>query len=167
MAVGRLFGQEEWNAESRLLHGVALQSVGGFGRESWRQSVGEGFLRPWVGAEGGPKHPDVLLVDVLSERFGDRHFTFLFSPTLFYLVVVPGHGAAQLSHLLLERHAAEKVGHASVGAQAGILIRWKVLGFRLRGREGACCCEAQRERQEDSFVHRSSFCWSYLLVSAL
>ena len=49
-----VLGEEEGNAQPRVLHGVALHSVGQPRRQLRGQPRPQVFLRPWIGAERTP-----------------------------------------------------------------------------------------------------------------
>ncbi len=98
MAVGRLLGEEQGNAQPRMLRDVALHLVGQPRRKAGRESRPQVLARPRVGAERPPQHADVAFVHRPAERIGQHQRiarTFVHFPPV---------GRLQLPDLLVERH---------------------------------------------------------------
>ena len=95
----RFFGQEDGNAQSCMLDGIALHGIGCLCRKSGIQAVGNRLLSPWVSTEHSPKHSHVHAIDLVAELIADSHF-----PPV-NLITIPPHEAHELSCLLFKCHA--------------------------------------------------------------
>ena len=112
-----LLGQHDGNAQPRRVHRIPLQGVVRLRGEGGVQPRLQGLLRPWVGAENGPEHASVPILDEIPVGVGDgdavrRHL----------VVHGPAQRAAQLSQLLVDGHPLQEVVRPLLRAAVGILV---------------------------------------------
>ena len=117
VSMGGFFCQKKWDAQTRVLHDVFLESIASLGGQFRSQAVLQGFLCPGVCTIGAPEHTNVPLGDVFLEQFRGHDILSLNG------IVIPGEGTAQLANLLFERHPSDEVVHAFLYRKLRILVR--------------------------------------------
>ena len=130
VAVGGFLSEEEGNAQPRVLHGVALHSVGQPRRQLRGQPRPQVFLRPRIGAERTPQHADMAVLHRFAESVGQTDRVAV------PFVHLPAVRRRQLSDLLVERHLGRQ--------QFGPFLRRKACVAPV----GAACRGGRARRQQ-------------------
>ena len=157
VAVRRLFGQKQGNAQACILHHISLQGVAAHCCQLRVEAVAQRLLRPGVGTVGGPEHAYLSLGNVFLERFRRHHFKLGISPSSLpatrssNLIIVPGQRTAQLANFLLEGHAADKVFQSLFHREFRVLIRQYILLFC---RYGNARHQAEGSNDDKKFFHK-------------
>ena len=116
--VRRLFRQHDGDTQPGRIHRVPLQGVVRLRGERGIEPRLERLLRPRIGAENGPEHASVLVLDEIPVGVGDgdavgRHL----------VVHRPAQRAQQLSQFLIDGHPFEEVVRALFGGAARVLVQ--------------------------------------------
>ena len=99
VSVRRFFGEEEGDAQTGVLYGIALHGIRRLGGTFGIEAVGDGLLCPWVGTEGAPVTAYEVLVYLVAELCRHLHLLAIGG------VGVPTEHTEHLSHFLLQGHA--------------------------------------------------------------
>ena len=78
VSVGCLLSQEDGNAQTGLLQGIALHGIAGLRCQLGCQTVRQRLPRPWVGTVNTPISAHMQAVHLAHELLGDRHCRLAF-----------------------------------------------------------------------------------------
>ena len=147
MTVRSLLSKQNRYAETGLLHCIFLQSVDGFGCKFGIKSRFQRLLRPRIGTQHSPERTYRGLAHHVLEFL--RHLNAFVACLRVHL---PSERTAQLCYLLLNGHAAQKVGYSLLNGARRLLVDRCVndclalcLGSLLCscGLRGQCRCKKQ------------------------
>ena len=133
VSVRRLLGQDDGDSEPGTVHRIALQGVVGLRGERRVESVLQGLPGPGIGAENGPEHASVLVLDEIPVGVGNGHAVGR------YLVVHgPAQRAQELSQFLFDGHPFQEVVGPFLRGPVRIFVQ---RGLRAAGGKDSGCRE--------------------------